>query len=83
MELYAALHSSALAKCQSSNSVSKGCVAVLTNEALNLDCLRIKVVIVKGQHHNREKAELTVVTESLGVLCVFLLEKQPQILIWS
>lgn len=55
MELYAALRSSALAKCQSSNSESKGYVAVWTNEALNLGCLWIKVVreAAKGQPQSR------------------------------
>lgn len=49
MELYAALRSSALAKCHSSNSESKGYVAVLTNEALNLGCLWIKAVRVEAK----------------------------------
>lgn len=49
----AALRSSALVKCQSSNSESRGCVALLTTEALNSSFLCIKEARRrKANHHN-------------------------------
>lgn len=49
------MRSSALVKCQSSNSESRGYVALLTNEALNFGFLCIKVARqrqLKANHHS-------------------------------